>query len=40
VVDMAQRLPQAGRFLPKYALHVFYPAHLALLKLLGMAFFK
>lgn len=30
----------SGRFLPKYALYVFYPAHLAILKLLGMAFFK
>ena len=40
VVDMARRLPQKGRFLPKYALHVFYPAHLVILKLLGMVFFK
>ncbi len=39
VLDTANRLQQRGRFLPKYALHVFYPAHLAILKLLGLAFF-
>ncbi len=32
VLDIAKSLPQQGRLLPKYALHVFYPAHLALLK--------
>jgi hypothetical protein len=40
VLDAARYMKQTGRFLPKYALHVFYPGHLAALKLLGMAFFK
>ena len=40
VLDAARNMRQSGRFLPKYALHVFYPAHLAILKLLGLAFFK
>jgi hypothetical protein len=35
VLDMAGRLPQTGRFLSKYALYVFYPAHLVILKLLA-----
>lgn len=34
VLDMARGMKQTGRFLPKYALYIFYPVHLALLKLL------
>ncbi len=40
VLDIARHLPQTGRLLPKYALHVFYPAHLVILKIIAMAFFK
>ena len=40
VVDTARYMRQTDRFLPKYALHIFYPGHLFILKLLGMAFFK
>jgi hypothetical protein len=40
VLDAARNLKQTGRLLPKYALHVFYPAHLALLKLLGPVLLK
>jgi hypothetical protein len=35
ILDIAKSLPQKGRLLPKYALHVFYPAHLFLLKILS-----
>jgi hypothetical protein len=31
ILTLAERMKQSGRFLPKYFLHVFYPAHLALL---------
>lgn len=40
VIDLARNFRQAGRLLPKYALHVFYPAHLFILKITGMLFFK
>ncbi|MCE9506964.1 MAG: conjugal transfer protein TraX [Alphaproteobacteria bacterium] len=39
VLSIAKDLKPSGRYLPKYALHVFYPAHLLLLKALGLAFF-
>lgn len=32
ILDIAKNMSQKGRFLPKYALHVFYPGHLFLLK--------
>ena len=35
-LDLARYISQRGRLLPKYALHVFYPAHLAILKLLTL----
>jgi len=38
VLEMAAQLRGEGRFLPKYALHVFYPGHMLALRLLGMAF--
>jgi hypothetical protein len=38
-LDTARHLKQTDRFLPKYALHIFYPGHLLLMKLLGRAFF-
>ena len=34
--DSIPELSQRGRLLPKYVLHVFYPAHLAILKLLAV----
>jgi hypothetical protein len=37
---MARDLPQDGRWLPKYALHVFYPLHMIVLWALGLLFFK
>jgi hypothetical protein len=40
VLDVASRLPQTGRFLPKYALYVFYPVHMTIIKLLALVFFK
>ena len=40
VLDAARHMPQTGRLLPKYALHIFYPAHLLLLKGAGMVLFK
>jgi hypothetical protein len=40
VLDFAKGMPQTGRLLPKYALHVFYPGHLAALKLIALALFK
>lgn len=40
VIDLAHSMRQTGRLLPKYALHVFYPAHLTILKITGMLFFK
>jgi len=40
VLDIAKNMKQTGRFLPKYALYIFYPAHLAVLTLLAMVFFK
>jgi len=36
VLDLARALPQTGRWLPKYALYVFYPAHLVILKLIAL----
>jgi hypothetical protein len=33
VLDAAKNFKQDGRLLPKYALHIFYPAHLVILKL-------
>lgn len=39
VLDAARYMKQAGRLLPKYALHVFYPGHLVLLKITGLFFF-
>lgn len=33
-LDIARHMPQTGRLLPKYALYVFYPAHLVILKAL------
>jgi hypothetical protein len=35
VLNVARKLAQRGRFLPKYALYIFYPAHMTLLKLLA-----
>jgi len=40
VLDLAKNFPQTKRLLWKYALHVFYPAHLFLLKIIGLIFFK
>jgi hypothetical protein len=40
VLSIARDLKQSGRYLSKYSLHVFYPAHLLLLKALGAVFFK
>lgn len=36
VLDMARNMRQDGRLLSKYALHVFYPGHLLLLKLIAL----
>lgn len=38
VLDHARKLKQTGRYLPKYALHFFYPLHLIVLILIGKAF--
>ncbi len=35
IIRMAAALPQDGRYLPKYFLHVFYPLHLLLIGLYG-----
>jgi hypothetical protein len=40
VLDAARFMRQTGRLLPKYALYVFYPGHLVILRLLAMAFLK
>ncbi len=37
VLDVARKMPQKKRFLPKYALHVFYPGHMVILRLIWMA---
>ncbi|MFH1159127.1 MAG: TraX family protein [Pseudomonadota bacterium] len=39
-LELAGNLRQTGRLLSKYALYVFYPAHLFLLKIIGLAFFR
>lgn len=39
VLGIARDLPQDGRWLPKYALHVFYPGHIFLLWLTARLFF-
>ncbi|MBU6474357.1 MAG: hypothetical protein KGQ70_00190 [Alphaproteobacteria bacterium] len=38
VLDAARHMRQGKRFLPKYALHVFYPGHMVALRLIWMAF--
>jgi hypothetical protein len=35
-LDLARALPQTGRWMPKYAFYVFYPAHLVILKLIAL----
>ena len=40
VLNLAKNFRQTGRFLSKYALYVFYPAHLFLLKLIELVFFR
>jgi len=36
ILDVAKNLPRDGRFLSKYALHVFYPGHLLLIHLVAV----
>lgn len=38
VIRLSAALPQTGRYLPKYFLHVFYPAHLLILWAIGHYF--
>lgn len=40
VLNFAKNFQQTGRYLSKHALYVFYPAHLFLLKIFGLVFFK
>ena len=37
VLDVARKMSQKKRFLPKYALHAFYPGHMVILRLIWMA---
>jgi len=35
-LKLAESLPQTGRYLPRYFLHVFYPAHMVVLRLIAL----
>ena len=39
-LKLGNNVQQTGRLLSKYSLYVFYPAHLFLLKIIGLVFFK
>jgi hypothetical protein len=39
ILVVARELPQTGRYLSRYSLHVFYPAHQLILWALGLYFF-
>jgi hypothetical protein len=40
VLNIAQDFAQTGRYLHKYALHMFYPTHIMILKIIALLFFK